>query len=237
MRTSLFGALFAIALVAAAAGAQHPGLGVGGFFSYVLPDPIYEATTPGLIGDQQLDHVTLRATPVIGVRVTALRDERWTVAAEAAYGSTKYDYVIRMPFDQYIRTADGSVVTMLLSIDRTVARTDGLRLGALLQGGIHRLAVNPDPVICVSPAPSPACPGVAPAWQRAYNVPSVGGGITLETRLGDRMTLDFRGTSSLGRADTRSFWTDLPPSLDQYEADRSHWLRVTQLSAGLEIGL
>jgi hypothetical protein len=237
MRTSLFGALFAIALVATAAGAQHPGLGVGGFFSYVVPDPIYERTISGLIGNEQLDQVTLRATPVIGVRITGFRDERWALAAEAAYGSTKYDYVIGTPFEQFIRTANGSVATMLLSIDRTVARTDALRLGALLQGGIHRLAVNPDPVICVSPVPSPSCPGVAPAWQHAYNVPSVGGGITLETRLGGRMTLDFRGTSSFGRADTRAFWTDLPSSLDQSEAARSHWLRVTQLSAGLEIGL
>jgi hypothetical protein len=50
------------------------------------------------------------------------------------------------------------------------------------------------------------------------------------------MALDFRGIYSIGRADTRSFWTDLQPALDQYEADRSHWLRVTQLSLGLEIG-
>jgi hypothetical protein len=237
MRTSLLGALFAIALASHGAGAQRSGFGVGALFSYVLPDPIYDKTTLGATGDLQLDRLSLGAAPAIGARIAYRFGEVWAVSAEASRGSASYEYLVVTPFSQSRRTGGGSVSTMLLSVDRTVARTGDLRLGALLQGGVQRLTVNRDPVVCLPPSlgtPSPCAP--AQPWQQAYHVPSVGGGFAVRAQLGERMALDFRGIYSIGRANTRSFWTDLQPALDQYEADRSHWLRVTQLSVGLEIG-
>jgi hypothetical protein len=238
-----------LALVTPGAGAQESPLRIELFGSRASPSAVYDKTVtytppPGstYTGGTSLERLTLESAPSIGLRGAYRLGVLWTVGAEVAWGASDYHYFSRSEsgpsFSEEEFHGSAAIASLLVTAQRPIITgVSGMRIDALLLGGLQRLNVHESPSFCTPPSSGiPAC-SAPERWQGVYDVPSIGGGLALGRSLTPRLALRSRAMYSIGRANTSRFWTDLVPELDQYEADRSHRVGVLQLSLGLEMGL
>jgi hypothetical protein len=236
-----------LALFSSIAVAQDSRVSVDPFFTLTVPSAIYDKSTVYPDGTSSL-RLSLATAPVFGVRLGFRLGGPWSVAVEGAYGTSNYTYHSVDAF-QSAAGPYGSETWQwgtgdLSSLSATIARrvldlANGAHIDALALGGIHRFGVDRDPAFCPPPSMGiPVCTPTAQRWQRRYDTPSVGLGLTVGWPLSSRIGMHARTAYSVGRADTEAgFWTKNLPQYEQYEADRSHVVRVFQLSAGVGIGL
>lgn len=188
-----------------------------------------------------------------GARVAVPVGGRWTVSADGAYGTTEFEFRRQVGAyrgeellngSQGSSTMEASLTTFALGVARHFA-IPGISaeaeagIGAALQ---HFRLERPE---CRTAPPSVGFPGFAcegtlllepPRWEKSYNVPGATGHLLLRRRITPRLGIEGRAAYTVGRANTESFYTDLLPELDRYEATKRTNVRTTQLSAGVSVG-
>jgi hypothetical protein len=236
-----------LALLSSLAVAQDSRISVDPFFTLTVPSAIYDKTTVYPDGTNSL-RLSLATAPVFGVRLGFRLGGPWSVAAEGAYGTSNYTYHSVDAFQSSAgpfgsetwQTGTGDLSSFSVTVARRMWElANGTHVDALALGGIHRLGIDRDPTDCPPPSMGvPVCTTTAQRWQRRYDTPSVGVGLTIGWPLLPRIGVHARTAYSVGRADTEAgFWTKNLPQYEQYEADRSHVVRVFELSLGVGIGL
>jgi len=219
--------------------AQEHRIQVTPLAAFTSPDAIYDKTTvyPGdPVG--VMERLSVDAATAFGGRISYRVTPRWTVGVEASRASSSYSYRYDSGALQEEGHGSSSISTLLTSASRELVRTAaGTRVEGVLLGGVHRLAVDKDPVCGPPSLGGPPCYSSPERWQDNYSVPFGGVGLGASQRVSPRLSVDARGTYSVGRANTQAFWQDLLPQYDAYEADRHHWLHTVSLSLGLAVGL
>lgn len=207
--------------------------------AFISPGAIYDKTT--VFPDAPVgvsERLKVDATAALGGRISYRPTPHWAIAAEAAHGSSSYVYRYDSGSLREERRGNSSVLTVQASAARELVSTAaGARVEAVFVGGVHRLTVEKDPVCGPPSLGSPPCFFSPKRWQDDYSVPFGGAGLGASQRVSRRLSADARITYSFGRANTESFWQDLLPQYDAYEADRHHWVHTVSLALGIGIGL
>ena len=105
------------------------------------------------------------------------------------------------------------------------------QLRATLGGGSYRFALN----AYAQCFPNGFCPFPPPPYRSHYNIPTLVGGLLLRQPVTTHFALELGGKESVGRANTKSFFVDLLPQFDQFEAPKTQIVRTTQLSLGISV--
>jgi hypothetical protein len=187
------------------------------------------------------EHRRLRVHPalVIGGRFGYALTPSWKLYAEGtSSGTTQMEYFDRLAVgpDVGAYTAAGreaSFHTLELGAERvfhlaTRLPTIGVKMGA----GSYYFAIMGEPLLCQFPniPPETACP-----WTNHYNIMSAIAGLVVRQSIGSHVALELEGKRSTGNANTSSFFVDLFPQFDQFEAPKTHRVNTTQLSLGVSV--
>jgi len=210
---------------------------------YMWPTPIFEHTVvfptdPGFTPTTERQRLRVHPALVLGGRFAFALTPRWKFYAEGtSSGTTQMDYSDRLAAgpDVGAYTTAGrpaSFHTLELGAERvfhfaTRLPTIGVKLGA----GSYRFAIANDPLLCGGvPNSLPACP-----WANHYNITSAVAGLVVRQSIGSHVALELEGKGSTGNANTSSFFVDLFPQFDQFEAPKTHRVNTTQLSLGVSV--
>jgi hypothetical protein len=210
---------------------------------YVWPTPIFEHTAafPTAEGfPPNTFHQRLRVRPalVLGGRFGFALTPGWRLYAEGtSAGTTTMDYIARADaggvFNEAGAGRTATFQTLELGAERvfhlaTRLPTIGVKLGA----GSYHFAITGNALLCQfsNIPPETACP-----WTNHYRITSAVAGLVVRQSIGSHVALELEGKGSTGNANTSSFFVDLFPQFDQFEAPKTHRVNTTQLSMGVSI--
>ena len=224
--------------------AQAQRLSFAPTVGYTWPTPIFEHTVvfPSASGfPATTEHQRLRVQPalVLGGRLGFALTPGWKFYAEGTTsGTTPMDYFDRtfVGADMVAYTTSGrsaTFQTVELGAERlfhlaTRLPTIGVKLGV----GSYRFAISGDPLFCQSSVfpPERVCP-----WANHYNITSAVAGLVIRQSIGSHVALELEGKRSTGNANTSSFFVDLSPPNNQFEAPKTYRVNTTQLSLGISL--
>jgi hypothetical protein len=174
--------------------------------------------------------------------------QSWTLLADAAYSGTEFEfYELRESWNGGLQGLaeteyrdDASIAILSLAVGRRFRAIRTAEVELSLGGALQRLQLfRPD---CRPLPPSqgiggttcgPLFGGGTPRWEPTYTAPSLSSAASLRVPLARRLAAEFRIGHQIGRGDTESFYQDLIPELDQYEAPTQTTIATFQLSVGL----
>lgn len=199
---------------------------------YTWPTPIFEHTAafPGGGGfAASTEHQRLRVHParVLGARLGFAVMPGWNLYAEGTKSATTdLDYLDRVDATAgvFSETRDftfASFQTWELGAEKLFHLANrfpevGVKLGAgSYRFNLNRTTGNP--------------------WVSHYNITSAVGGLVIKQSIGRHVAMELEGKGSTGNANTSSFFVDLLPQFDQFEAPKSHRVNTTQLSVGVSL--
>ena len=203
---------------------------------------------------RDLTRLQLKGAPTAGVRLSVPLGGRWTAYADGMYGATEfedreekgaYSRGALVHGDELMYHSDASIaafatgVTARLRLPRVGAELDLGLGGALNRFSLERPDCRPSPPSqgYFGSTCGPFFGAKGAPWKGTYNVPSAVGAVALRRRLVGRFGFEGRAGYSVGRANTESFYFDLIPELDRYEAPKRSTVQTLQLSTGLSVEL
>ena len=223
---------------------------------YTWPTPIFEHTVvfptdPGITATTEHQRLRVHPARVLGGRFGFALTPGWVLYAEGtSSGTTAMDYLDRgdagpgvFSESRFFRPA--TFQTLELGAERffhfaTRLPTVGVKLGA----GSYRFAISRNPIPCIvlpptvfsstPPQPTLVCQAPGP-WASHYNIASAVAGLVVRQSIGSHVAMELEGKGSAGNANTSSFFVDLIPQFDQFEAPKSHRVNTTQLSLGVSV--
>jgi hypothetical protein len=177
----------------------------------------------------------------LGYRLTG----PWILVGELGYGRTEYYYSsFSTSGGRFTGSNEQWGTARRTSFSVGVSRRSALASLPLtiepeLGFAMQWLALgNPGPECGVQP-PSygvPAMCFVSAPWERTYDVPSAGAGLSLGYAIASHVAVSLRGRYAVGRTSTReAFYVKLLPQYAYLEAPTSQTVRSSQLSVGLRI--
>jgi hypothetical protein len=186
------------------------------------------------------------------VRLSVPLGGRWTARAGGAYGSSELELreesTATTPGEPELRDETVSRnEARIATFDLVIARTfplPGAEAEVGVGGGLNHFRL--DGTDCRPIPPSQGfggveCDGIPlpaePPYEESYSIPSAVGHLAVRRRLTGRIGIEGRGSYSVGRANTESFYQDLIPEFDDFEAPKRVTVHVGQLSLGLSVGL
>ena len=211
---------------------------------YTWPTPIFERTVvfptvPGFTPTTERQRLRVHPALVLGGRFEFALRPGWKLYAEGtSSGTTIMDYFDRTDAGQGVfnETRSGRSAhfqTLELGAERlfhlaTRLPTIGVKLGA----GSYHFGISGNPLLCQLPNTSPQtiCP-----WTNHYNITSAVAGLVVRQSIGSHLALQLEGKGSTGNANTSSFFVDLFPQNDQFEAPKTYRVNTTQLSLGISL--
>jgi hypothetical protein len=242
--------LLALGVLLPALPAQAQRFSFAPTIGYTWPTPIFENTvvfpsTPGFLPGTEHQRLRVHPARVLGGRVGFALTPGWKLyAGGTRSATTALDWLDRVDLtvgfvseSRSFRSA--TFHTWELGAERlfhlaTRFPTVGVKLGA----GAYRFAISRNPIPCVvlpnTPPPGAVCPAADP-WASHYNIVSAVAGLVVRQSLGSHVAMELEGKGSTGNANTSSFFVDLPPQLDQFEAPKTHRVNTTQISLGISV--
>lgn len=211
-------------------------------------------SNPGTYEFRDIVRLRVEEPVMAGVRVAVPLGGRWAAQAAGAYGSSDFEFRVEntlsedgelLTRDETFNRDEARIITLALAIARTFPlRGDATEAEAGLGGGLNHFQLAGTDCRPLPPSQGfggVECNGVrlpsAPPYEESYSIPSAVGHLALRHRVTERIGIEGRGTYSVGRANTESFYRDLVPEFDDLEAPKRVTVHVAQLSLGVSIGL
>jgi hypothetical protein len=238
--------LLALGMLLPALRAQAQRFSFAPTIGYMWPTPIFEHTVvfppaPGFT--PSTEHQRLRVHPArfLGGRFGFALTPGWKLYAEGTSSvTTAMDYIDREAIGADVGSEStagrfATFQTLELGAERlfhlaTRLPTIGVKLGA----GSYHFAISDHPLLCAMspdfPSPRAICP-----WASHYNITSAVAGLVVRQSIGSHVAMELEGKGSTGNANTSSFFVDLGPQNDQFEAPKTYRVNTTQLSLSVSV--
>ncbi len=212
--------------------------------SYVWPGDLFrheytlsQQTPAGEFETGHLERLRVEPLSMLALQVKYRLTNDWMVGLDVDYGNGTFEYHRRGTTSEERVMSEASLTSIGLIFGRRVALLHTMDVELGLGAWAQRFTLAKDTEPCPPSLGVITHCGITGPWADSYTVPSFGARIELHRHIARRIGVELGATYSVGRADTKSFWRDLIPEFDAYEAPTTYWVHTPRLFGGVALRL